>query len=94
VKIARQGKQVYEEAVVERQDPRGRTYYWIGGQLTAWKNDPDTDYTAVSTGYVSVTPVKLDLTDYGAMEALRAWPMDPIVTRGASRDTSDRGGGA
>jgi 5'-nucleotidase len=79
VRVVRQGKQVYEEAVVEKQDPRGRTYYWIGGQLTSWHNEPDTDYAAVSEGYVSVTPVNLDLTDYSAMDVLKEWPMSSAV---------------
>ena len=83
VEIARQGKQVYEEAVVEKQDPRGRTYYWIGGQLTSWKPEPDTDYAAVSQGRVSITPIHLDLTDYRAMDVLRSWPLEQVVAAGA-----------
>ncbi len=83
VEIARQGKQVYEEAVVEKQDPRGRTYYWIGGQLTSWEPEPDTDYAAVSQGQVSITPIHLDLTDYRAMEVLRSWPLEQVVAAGA-----------
>ncbi len=82
VEIARQGKQIYEEAVVEKQDPRGRTYYWIGGQLTSWEPEPDTDYAAVSEGLVSITPIHLDLTDYQAMDVLRSWPLGQIVAGG------------
>jgi 5'-nucleotidase len=82
VEIARQGKQVYEEAVVEKQDPRGRTYYWIGGQLTSWEPEPDTDYAAVSQRLVSITPIHLDLTDYRAMDVLRSWPLEQIVAGG------------
>ena len=84
VEVARQGKQVYEEAVVEKQDPRGRTYYWIGGQLTSWEPEPDTDYAAVSQGLVSITPVHLDLTDYPAMDVLRSWPLKQVVAAGAN----------
>ena len=82
VEIARLGKQVYEEAVVEKQDPRGRTYYWIGGQLTSWEPEPDTDYAAVSQRLVSITPIHLDLTDYRAMDVLRSWPLEQIVAAG------------
>ncbi len=82
VEVARQGKQVYEEAVVEKQDPRGRTYYWIGGQLTSWEPEPDTDYAAVSQGLVSITPIHLDLTDYRAMDVLRSWPLEQVVAAG------------
>lgn len=83
VEVARQGKQVYEEAVVEKQDPRGRTYYWIGGQLTSWEPEADTDYAAVSQGRVSITPIHLDLTDYRAMDVLRSWPLEQVVAGGA-----------
>ncbi len=83
VEVARQGKQVYEEAVVEKQDPRGRTYYWIGGQLTSWEPEPDTDYAAVSQGLVSITPIHLDLTDYRAMDVLRSWPLEQVVASDA-----------
>ena len=79
LQVVRQGKQVYEEAVVEKQDPRGRTYYWIGGELSTWESEPDTDFAVVSQGFVSVTPVKLDLTDYAAMDELSEWPMDELV---------------
>jgi 5'-nucleotidase len=93
VRVVRQGKQVYEEAVIEKQDPRGRTYYWIGGELSKWENEPDTDFAVVSQGYVAVTPVKLDLTDYAVMDSLREWPMDSAVrgSAGAVEDPGDRG---
>jgi 5'-nucleotidase len=79
IEIARQGKQVYEEAVVEKKDPRGRTYYWIGGQLTSWRPEESTDYAAVNRNRVSVTPVHLDLTDYPTMDVLRNWSLDRIL---------------
>jgi 5'-nucleotidase len=79
VRVVRQGKQVYEEAVIEKEDPRGRTYYWIGGELSKWENEPDTDFAVVSQGFVSVTPVKLDLTDYAAMDVIQEWPLDQAV---------------
>lgn len=102
VDVVRQGKQVYEEAVIEKKDPRGRTYYWIGGQLTSWKPEPDTDYAAVSARRVSVTPVHLDLTDYDAMQVIRQWPLDSVVAgraasagrgRPSAAAETDRGAG-
>jgi 5'-nucleotidase len=84
IDVARQGKQVYEEAVVEKKDPRGRTYYWIGGQLTTWEPEKDTDYAAVSNNRVSVTPVHLDLTDYRTMNILREWELPAVLERAAS----------
>ena len=88
IQVVRQGKQVYEEAVIQKEDPRGRTYYWIGGELSKWENDPDTDFASVSQGYVSVTPVKLDLTDYAVMDDLRGWPMDDVLA-GSARKAED-----
>lgn len=79
ITTARLGKQVYEESIVKKTDPRGRGYYWIGGQLSTWKVEPDTDLAMVADGWVSVTPIELDLTDYGTLEALGAWPLDRVT---------------
>jgi 5'-nucleotidase len=89
VEIARQGKQVYEEAVVEKKDPRGRTYYWIGGQLTSWKPEESTDYAAVNGNRVSVTPVHLDLTDYRTMDVLKDWGLDRLLHTGGGSGAAD-----
>jgi 5'-nucleotidase len=78
IATARLGKQVYEESIVKKTDPRGRRYYWIGGTLSKWKVEPDTDLAIVADGWVSVTPIELDLTDYDALEALSAWPLDRL----------------
>ncbi len=71
VKITRQGKKNYTEKVEERKDPWGRVYYWIGGEEPNWIPEPGTDYWAVKNGFISITPVHLDLTDYKAMEKLK-----------------------
>jgi len=70
IKITKQGKRVYGEPVVEKIDPRGRKYYWIGGDELRFLDIEDSDLVAVSQGYVSVTPIKLDLTDYRFLEFL------------------------
>lgn len=72
-KITRQGKRIYEEPIVEKLDPRGREYYWIGGNSLRWERASDTDFDAISRDEVSVTPLRLDLTDYDAMKGLEAW---------------------
>ena len=57
------GEHRWEDTIVTRQDPEGREYHWVAGQSQAPDaHDPDTDYGAVQAGYVSVTPVRLDLT--------------------------------
>ena len=72
VLVTRQGKRVYGEPVVEKIDPRGKKYYWIGGYELGSVDIENSDITAVRDGYVSVTPISLDLTNYGYLEKLRA----------------------
>ena len=79
VKITRLGKQVYEDLIIEHADPRGRPYYWIGGQQETWSIEPNTDYTAVADGFVSITPIHLDLTDYRTFALLEGWELDSIA---------------
>ncbi|MGQ0792948.1 MAG: 5'/3'-nucleotidase SurE [Deltaproteobacteria bacterium] len=72
IRVTRLGKRIYGEAAVERADPRGRKYYWIGGSEVASVEIENSDIQALRAGYVSVTPLKLDLTDYGALAKLTA----------------------
>ena len=76
VRVTRLGRRLYSEKVVERQDPRGRRYFWIGVGPPAWESGEDTDHAAVHVGYVSVTPLMLDLTDYPGLRALKDWERD------------------
>ncbi len=77
--ITRQGKRRYGDAVVEKTDPRGRKYYWIGGDELGFEDEPGTDFEAIASGHVSVTPLHLDLTNYASIEPLRQlgvrWPL-------------------
>lgn len=76
VKFTKQGKRIYENAVQELFDPRGRKYYWIGGGAPLWEAGEDTDLDAIRKGYISVTPVHLDLTNYKALELIKKkWKM-------------------
>ncbi len=68
VVFTRLGKRVYRQSVVEKVDPRGHNYYWIAG-TPEWQEDTGTDHEAISNGFVSVTPLHLDLTDYRGLEA-------------------------
>jgi 5'-nucleotidase len=78
IRLTRQGKRIYEDAVVQNRDPRGRSYYWIGAGALGFQDLQGTDSHAVQNGYVSVTPLHLDLTNYAAMERLRQWRIDEI----------------
>ena len=62
------GKRYYEQSILEKTDPMGRKYYWISGTPRWELEEEGTDHKAVSTGYVSVTPLHLDLTDYRGLE--------------------------
>lgn len=73
VALTRQGRRAYRESIVEKLDPRGKTYYWIGGSEPEWERLGDSDYDAVMAGKISLTPLRLDLTHYEALRSLRAW---------------------
>ena len=71
VRITTLGQRVYTEGVIERKDPRGRSYYWIGGEPPVWHPGEGTDFDAVKNGYVSITPLHLDLTDHRSIPRLK-----------------------
>jgi 5'-nucleotidase len=77
VRITRMGRRLYRDQWDKRIDPRGRTYYWLAGEVMELHNDPDTDVVAVEQGYVSVTPIQLDLTRYDQTERLTGWNLTP-----------------
>ena len=68
VRFTRLGHRVYDQALVEKIDPRGRKYYWIAGK-PVWTPEEGTDHAAVSAGFASVTPLHLDLTDYRGLDS-------------------------
>ncbi len=71
--ITRQGLRVYRDVLDQRRDPRGRPYYWIGGEAPTGIAEEGTDVGALAEGYVSITPLQLDLTNYKAMDVLKKW---------------------
>ena len=73
VRITRMGKRFYGDVIVEKRDPRGRKYYWIGGDSLSGEEVPGSDLEAIEDNFVSVTPIHLDLTNYSALRALRKW---------------------
>lgn len=76
--LTRQGKRRYGDAIVEKVDPRGKKYYWIGGNQLDFVDAEGTDFSAVHRGLISITPLHLDLTNYRSLEQLRhlqvQWP--------------------
>ena len=88
VRVTRLGKRIYKEGVIERIDPSGRNYYWIGGTPPEWTHDARSDYAAVVAGCISVTPVHLDLTNDRELGTISSWDLAaPGV--GAARTDQD-----
>jgi 5'-nucleotidase len=73
IRITRQGLRVYRDRLDKRIDPRGRPYYWIGGDSPTGTPEEGTDVGAIASGYVSITPIQLDLTMYNAIPTLGDW---------------------
>ena len=71
--ITKLGSISYDNVFEKRHDPRGRAYYWMSGTMQDGGNDPDSDVEAVKAGYISVTPVHFDLTNYATIERFRQW---------------------
>jgi 5'-nucleotidase len=72
-KITHLGKRVYNDVVIEKTDPRGKKYLWIGEQSPTWEKEKDSDFSAVKKGYVSITPLHLDMTNYKAIDQIKNW---------------------
>jgi 5'-nucleotidase len=73
LKVTRQDIAPLVERFERRVDPRERVYYWLAGINNRQDLDPDTDYGAVQSGYVSITPIHHDLTHYRSLESLLGW---------------------
>jgi 5'-nucleotidase len=73
VMITRQGLRVYHDSLIRRLDPRGRPYYWIGGEPPSGVVEEGTDLWAMENHYVSITPLQLDLTAHHLIDWLRVW---------------------
>lgn len=71
LRISRLGVRNYDNLFEERLDPRGNTYYWLGGGVIDEEQEPDSDVVAIENGYISLTPIHLDLTDYGLIQQYR-----------------------
>jgi 5'-nucleotidase len=71
VQIARQGFRIYSGNVVKRRDHRGKNYFWVGGQYKGFHNEPGTDCRLVEDRYASLSPLKLDTTDFEFLKQLK-----------------------
>ena len=73
VEVTRMGKRVYQDELIERLDPRGIPYYWIGGPPPSGLAEPGTDFHAVVNKRIAVTPIQLDLTAKRLLDRLNSW---------------------
>ncbi len=71
IKVTRQGRRLWDNAIQEIHDPWGKKHYWIGGGTPSPASEEDTDVHAVSNGFISVTPIHLDLTNHQGIEHLK-----------------------
>ena len=76
IQIARLGRRHAAQPVIRQPDPRGDTMYWIGAAGEAKDAQPGTDFHATSQGYVSVTPLQVDLTDHAGLKYWAAMAND------------------
>ena len=76
VRITTLGRRAYEGSLTRAKDPNGREYFWIGGGESKWWGGPDVDFRAVHSGFISVTPLHLDLTNYGLLERIGSWDLN------------------
>ncbi len=83
-RISRQGLRIYRDELIKREDPRGRPYYWIGGEAPTGVPDTGTDFGDLKAGFVSITPIQLDLTAHDMLPHLREvdWSTDEILGTG------------
>jgi 5'-nucleotidase len=76
VEVTRMGKRIYQDELIERIDPRGTPYYWLGGPPPTGLAEPGTDFDAVVNKRIAVTPIQLDLTARRLLKRLSSWSWD------------------
>lgn len=76
VKVTKLGSRFFSGSLTRMNDPWGREVFWIGGGDVTWTGDGDTDHAAVKDGFISVTPLHMDLTNYELMETVRSWSLE------------------
>ncbi|HEU4686456.1 MAG TPA: 5'/3'-nucleotidase SurE [Nitrospira sp.] len=79
VRVTCLSRRRFEDPIVEKVDPHGRKYYWIAGTRMSWSRSKDSDHEAIAEGAVSLTPIHLDNTHYGALDRIRGW--EPLLRR-------------
>ncbi|HKO16625.1 MAG TPA: 5'/3'-nucleotidase SurE [Gemmatimonadaceae bacterium] len=76
VRLTRLGRRVYSNSITPMRDPWGREIYWIGGGEANWTGEEDSDFMAIQDGFISVTPLQLDLTHHTVLRTASTWWLD------------------
>jgi 5'-nucleotidase len=76
-RVAEQALQRYEDYFEVGEDPFGKSYYWLSGAAVDEDHREDSDLTAIKEGCITITPLRIDLTDRGLLEELRQWELEP-----------------
>jgi 5'/3'-nucleotidase len=76
IKVTTLGSRYFSESLTRMKDPWGREIYWIGGGSIHWTGGVESDHSVVNEGYISVTPLHMDLTDYRLLETVRGWSLE------------------
>ena len=76
VRVTSLSRRRFDNPIIEKVDPRGRTYYWIAGTRVSWSRSKNADHEALAQGAISLTPVHLDTTNHRALARFRKWEME------------------
>jgi 5'-nucleotidase len=79
VMITKQGASKWDDTFDVRRDPANREYFWLTGRMVVTDKDADADLVAIRNNYVSVTPIRYELTDRKMMETMRTWGVDKLA---------------
>lgn len=78
VNITTLGVRKYKNAFIERFDPRGQSYYWLGGELINEESKEGTDIHSIQSNHISITPIHFDLTKFNLVDTLKNWSIEKI----------------
>ena len=76
IKVTSLGSRFFSESLSRMKDPWGREIFWVGGGTITWTGGTESDHSAVHEGYISITPLHMDLTNYKLLETVREWSLD------------------
>lgn len=90
VRVSRQGFRIYTDVVAEKRDNRGKPYYWLGGKYAGFRPIEGSDCEVLDEGYISITPCRIDVTQYEFMETLSRWHLEQSSLLKKSKKTSKK----